>query len=195
MDRLLSCECGETHRVSRSQAGQEIKCDCGKILSVPTLRGLSDLPLADAAPQEADAITSRQPSMATNRGARTASPGGWQGWRGITMALAMAGCLIASVSCGWFTFQRSLVNTSYTVDQEIEAGNQAFNALDPNALSSVWYTFGRMGLRNKEYPNFYWARLYAEERVHYAQIAGGIALGFAAIGLVLWLTTKKRKTS
>ncbi len=191
MDRLLSCECGQTHRVARSQAGQEIKCDCGRILPVPTLRGLSELPLAESVPQD----LGKSSGKATTRGAPTASHSGWQGWRGITMALAMAGCLIASVSCGWFTFQRSLVNTSYTVDQEIEAGNQAFNALDPNALSSVWYTFGRMGLRNKEYPNFYWARLYAEERVHYAQIAGGIALGFAAIGLVLWLTTKKRKTS
>ena len=47
MDRLLSCECGQVHRVSRSQAGQEIKCGCGKILPVPTLRGLSDLPLAN----------------------------------------------------------------------------------------------------------------------------------------------------
>lgn len=193
MDRLLSCECGQTHRVSRSQAGQEIKCDCGKILSVPTLRGLSDLPLADAAPQEAYANTSRQPSMAATRGARTASPGGWQGWRGITMALAMAGCLIATAACGWFSLQRWMVDTSYTVEMELENGNKGFDALDPYALSSVWDAFGQVGLREKMYPNFYWARLYAEQRVQFAQIAGGIAIGFAAIGLVIWLTTKKSK--
>lgn len=191
MDRLLSCECGQTHRVSRSQAGQEVKCDCGKILSVPTLRGLSDLPLAEAALQESGESTSRRAAGSATRGARAASPGGWQGWRGITMALAMAGCLIASVSCGRFSLQRWMVDTSYTVEREIEAGSKAFDELDPNALSSVWYTFGQMGLRDKQYPYFYMARLWADQRVQFAQIAGGIALGFAAIGLVVWLTTKK----
>ena len=195
MDRLLSCECGKTHRVSRSQAGQEIKCDCGKILSVPTLRGLANLPLAESSPQTPGESSSRHTGRAVTRGDRAASPGGWQGWRGITMALAMAGCLIASVSCGWFSLQRWLVDTSYTVEQEIAAGEKAFDELDPNALSSVWYSFGQMGLRDKQYPIFYWARLYAEQRVQFAQTAGGIALGFAAIGLVVWLTTKKSTAS
>lgn len=192
MDRLLSCECGKTHRVSRSQAGQEIKCDCGKILSVPTLRGLSDLPLAEADPQKSEESSGPRTGRVVTRGAQAASPGGWQGWRGITMALAMAGCLIASISCGWFSLQRWSVDTSYTVEQEIEAGDKAFDELDPNALSSVWYTFGQMGLREKQYPYFYLARLYADQRTQFAQIAGSIALGFAAIGLVVWLTTKPK---
>lgn len=191
MDRLLSCECGQTHRVSRSQAGQEIKCVCGKVLSVPTLRGLSDLPLAESEAQGSGQSTAR----VTTRGAPVSSKGGWQGWRGITMALAMAGCLIASVLCTRFSLQRWLVDTSYTAEQDIEAGNQALDSLDPNALSSVWYTFGQMGLRNKQHPNYYWARLWADQRVQFTQIAGGIAIGFAAVGLVLWLTTKKTEPS
>jgi hypothetical protein len=182
MDRLLSCECGQVHRVSRSQAGQEIKCGCGRILPVPTLRALSNLPLAEPESPVSDA--------ATTRGASAAS-GSWQGWRGTTLAFAMAGFLIASIFCGWFSLQRWLVDTSYSVDQEIEAGEAMIDKFDPNTLASVWYTFGQMGMRNKQYPPFYLAQLYAAERVQFAQIAGGIALGFAAIGLILWLTNKK----
>ncbi len=194
MDRLLICECGKAHRVSRSQAGQVIQCDCGANLSVPTLRGLSDLPLAETYPQAAGELSARQTGTVAARKSATPAAGGWQGWRGITMALAMAGCLIASIFCGWFSLQRWRVDTSYTAEQEIEAGEKAFDELDPYALSSVWYTFGQMGLREKQYPIFFWARLYAEQRVRFAQIAGGIAIGFAAIGLVVWLTTKKSKS-
>ncbi|MEO8269687.1 MAG: hypothetical protein ABI557_08205, partial [Aureliella sp.] len=184
---LLSCECGQKHRVSRSQAGQEIKCACGKILSVPTLRGLSELPLAEIEPQSS--------LEATSRGAPAVASGGWQGWRGVTMALAMAGCLIASSYCGWFSLQRWMIDTSYTAEQNIEEGEQAFDTMDPYALTSTWYNFGQMGLRNKQYPNFYWVRIFAEQRVQFAQIAGSIALGFAAVGLVLWWTTKNSKAS
>jgi hypothetical protein len=51
MDRLLRCTCGRDLVVSNSQAGQELTCACGKIVAVPTLRGLAALPLAQALAQ------------------------------------------------------------------------------------------------------------------------------------------------
>lgn len=181
MDRVLSCECGKKHYVSSSQAGQELQCSCGKIIPVPTLRGMRDLPLAEAAPET--------PVTAANRG--DSSKRQWQGWRGITLAVTMGCFLIALFSCGWYVLQRTRVDASYTAAQELEAGEAMIDSLDPNALSLTWHAFGQMGMSYKHYPAFYLVQLYAEEQTQYAQIAGAIAAGFAAIGLGIWLTTPK----
>ncbi len=182
MDRVLSCECGKEHHVSSSQAGQEIQCSCGKILPIPTLRRLRDLPLASA-PTE-------QPATAANRG--DLSRRQWQGWRGVALAIAMAGFSIAAIACGRFTLQRAMINTSYTAEQELQAGEAMIDALDPNGLSGMWYSFGQMDMRFKGYPDFYLIQLYAAERTQYALIAAAIAAGFAAIGVVIWLTNRKK---
>jgi hypothetical protein len=42
-DYLLPCTCGKKLGVTKSQAGQTVRCACGKELEVPTLRGLSEL--------------------------------------------------------------------------------------------------------------------------------------------------------
>jgi hypothetical protein len=42
-DYLLPCTCGKKLGVTKSQAGQTVRCACGKELEVPTLRGLSAL--------------------------------------------------------------------------------------------------------------------------------------------------------
>lgn len=182
MDRVLSCECGKEHYVSNSQAGQEIQCSCGKIIPVPTLRRLRDLPLAQA--------VAEQPLAAANRG--DLSKRQWQGWRGITLAIAMAGFLVAAIACGWFSLQRWAVDTSYTVEQELVAGDAMIDSFDPNTLSEMWHSFGQIDMRRKHFPEFYLYQIYAGERVILAQIAGAIAAGFAAIGLVVWLTNPKQ---
>ena len=82
------------------------------------------------------------------------------------MAFAMAGFNRISWSpAAGSVSQRWSVDTSYTVDQEIAAGNEAIDKFDPSTLGSVWYTFSEMGMRNKQYPYFYLAKLYADERV------------------------------
>jgi len=43
----LPCSCGQSVRVSTSQAGQTVHCTCGAPLEVPTLRGLRSLPPDD----------------------------------------------------------------------------------------------------------------------------------------------------
>lgn len=40
---LLPCECGKGIAVDVKQAGQQIACECGKLLEVPTLRGVREL--------------------------------------------------------------------------------------------------------------------------------------------------------
>lgn len=42
---LVSCTCGEQLRVRLSQAGEQLNCKCGANVSVPTIRGLKQLPV------------------------------------------------------------------------------------------------------------------------------------------------------
>lgn len=42
---LVSCNCGEQLRVRVSQAGEQLTCQCGATVSVPTIRGLKQLPV------------------------------------------------------------------------------------------------------------------------------------------------------
>lgn len=183
MDRLLTCDCGREHVVSPSQAGQEIKCDCGKILPVPTLRGLSELPLAQTAPGAE--------SVPSARGAR-ANSSGWEGWRGPAIALTSAGMLIACAACGWYLLQRWTVNTSHDVQAEIQAGERMLADVDPSELSATFDAFGQMGLRAKEPPNFHLWNLYADSRVKLAKISGAIAGVFAVLTFLLWVTVGKQ---
>lgn len=46
---LLPCTCGQKTVVSAVQAGETIRCGCGALLQVPSMRGLRDLEHADAA--------------------------------------------------------------------------------------------------------------------------------------------------
>ena len=53
-DFLLDCSCGEQVQVTAQQAGGQVTCQCGKSLSVPTLRKLRHLPkVAEEAPPAA----------------------------------------------------------------------------------------------------------------------------------------------
>jgi hypothetical protein len=42
---LVTCNCGEQLRVRLSQAGEQLTCKCGANVSVPTIRGLKQLPV------------------------------------------------------------------------------------------------------------------------------------------------------
>lgn len=40
---LLPCQCGKKNEVDSSQAGLQVRCECGVQLAVPTMRGLAGL--------------------------------------------------------------------------------------------------------------------------------------------------------
>ena len=49
---LLPCECGKSVGVKPPQAGESVRCDCGKSLTVPDLRNLRELPRLESATAE-----------------------------------------------------------------------------------------------------------------------------------------------
>jgi hypothetical protein len=66
---LLTCECGEKLPVEVAQAGQQVRCDCGRGVAVPALRAIRKLPQAEAEP------------------VRRKSPGKWTVTHGAAFAL------------------------------------------------------------------------------------------------------------
>ena len=59
-DYLLPCACGQSINVSAAKAGQQVRCECGALVDVPTLRGLAELPRpASKAPRRGTAWNNR----------------------------------------------------------------------------------------------------------------------------------------
>jgi hypothetical protein len=176
MEYLLSCQCGLQHRVSRSQAGQELACGCGLRLQVPTLRGLSQLPLAGSNETEA-----------------THEKSVWAGWRGITLAIASAIFLIFVLPCAYYLYERSLIDTSYTVTEELAAGVAEIDALDLNMMVVRWLDFEKNGLGPKSKPPFYYYKKAAQEREILSMVTGGVAAVAGLVAALVWITTPKSK--
>lgn len=181
MDHLLSCECGREHVVARSQAGQEVQCECGRSLRVPTLRGLAELPVA---------ASTAAPSPETER-----KRARWAGWRGPAIAVAAGGFFIALLVGSRFLLQWYLSPTGYTTEMEVEAGIELLDRADPEELSYIWDTFQKMGMRTKNRPGFYIWAVYARERLILAAISGGVAAFFGLAAGVIWLTARREKSA
>lgn len=172
MDHLLTCSCGKEFTVSRSQAGQEIKCDCGQMIAVPTLRGFSELPTAG----EVEKVSAA-----------------WGGWRGPTMALFSAICLVAAIFAARFLFQGVSVDTSYTAESEVAAANEIFDEYGADELSMVWDHFETNGIGPKVRPDFYLWNKYARERMILASIAGSVTGVFGLLAIGVWMTAPKKE--
>lgn len=54
---LLPCQCGKKTEVDTSQAGLQVRCECGAELAVPTMRGLAALERVDAVAENSRAAT------------------------------------------------------------------------------------------------------------------------------------------
>ena len=175
MEHLLTCTCGRLIRVTRSQAGQELTCECGQKLQVPTLRGLGQLPVAD---------TTDVSGASTERKA-------WGGWRGTMFAAACAVFVLSVLPCAYFLYIRSQIDTSYTVTDEIAAGDANYDAMGLEMLVAEWTSFERGGLGPKNKPPFYWMKIVARENEILAMVTGSIAGVSALIAAAIWMSTPK----
>src|SRR5437764_1041958 len=118
---LLSCECGQTTPVTIAQAGRELGCVCGKVLHVPTMRGIRQLP---PAPQAAG--TRRPATWSPVQGGMFAG-----GLVIATVSLLMIGyCLFHYAAIGGLTIDRTADVTS--------AMTKDIDKLSPVAALDVW---------------------------------------------------------
>ncbi|MCA9126232.1 MAG: hypothetical protein KDB22_04065 [Planctomycetales bacterium] len=181
MGYLLNCDCGREHTVQTSQAGQEIACQCGQTVKVPTLRSLTTLPPAEPEKSSRKNVVDSQ--------------GIWQGWRGPAIAMCSAACLVAGAFASWFLLQRALIDTSYNADEEIARSNLVFDEYSPEELSLVWNSYEELGLGPKVRPEFYAWNSYAKAREYLALINGSISGFFGLAALCIWFSARRRPPS
>ncbi len=180
---LLPCTCGKKIAVSKSQAGEEIRCECGEKLQVPTLRGFSNLEKAI-------------PVLPQEKGPRKSA--GWNPMLGVPTAIFFAAFLVASGLCANSCYWRWQVDTSYQVKDEIAKGEELLDKLRPAELLSLYRSFRSYPLTERNVPPFYEELLFAREREKeirfYGAIAGGLLVA-SAIGVALSALVKPKSAS
>ena len=170
MHYRLACRCGATHVVTTSQAGQELLCRCGNPLPIPTLRELRELPRAEpmavTIERDIDRPDSRRPS--------------------VLMGLMFAVIVLAVPTAIFFTYQRWIMDTSYTEESDRQQAFAILDAATPTELSAAWNDFATQGLGLPTKPGFYHAQQYTRSLEWKAGIAWGVALLATIVAGSVW---------
>ena len=177
MHYRLTCDCGATHLVTTSQAGQQLTCSCGNSLSIPTLRELKQLPAADPTyePQRRaiDGPDRRRPSLLIG-----------------SMFAVMCLAIPAAI---FFTYQRLTMDTSYTEESDREMAFAELDEATPAELSMAWDSFSTRGLGQPTKPAFYQVQSQARALQWRLAIAWGIALIAAIIAAAVAVNRRERQ--
>lgn len=110
----IPCECGRIHDVTKTQAGSSIACECGKTLSIPTMRELREYPVTERPDPQKEALSLHGVSGARQRR------------NGLLFVLCVASVLFAGI--GVYYFQ--------TCPKELTVEN----ANSPFEVWQVWQT-------------------------------------------------------
>jgi hypothetical protein len=167
---LLPCACGQQHRVAPAQAGEQVRCGCGKSLIVPTLRGLRALELA---PESGPARSA--PGWSRIHGAIFA----------ISLLVMMAGLALAACSLALYS-----IVSRHTTDQttDIIANAELESPVDkltPVTALAEWQEDVLPGLQRVLEPSWITAQKAAATYLFWAKV-GGVLL---AAGLLPALGT------
>ena len=103
---LLPCPCGRQIPVLASQAGQQLQCECGAALEVPSMRGLAELERVGPSPEAVPSAPAR-PTAPTSQTAQKEERRSTQRrapvW-GTRQRLLLIGAVIATVGVGMGTY-------------------------------------------------------------------------------------------
>ena len=128
---LVECVCGEKFAVRVGQAGQQVRCGCGREVNIPLLRELRKLPTA-------------QPSAdrPAPRGAKAspASPGAF-----FAVLLTILGILVSVV----LLYARSQIDISWSPESQKDYDSAVIDEMPADSMFDAWYTFRAQGLGEK----------------------------------------------
>jgi len=159
---LLPCGCGKKTRVGKAQAGQVVACECGKTLSVPTLRGLRNLELAPVSKESGPAA---RPT--------------WGPWRGASfsggLALAAVALILSGLNLSYYYGAKFYSDDPS--EQIIGAASDQLNKLVAVELLEEWNNAVKDGLGPVHTP--FW--IAAQES---AKIYRWRSIAFACLSLV-----------
>jgi hypothetical protein len=158
--------------VELSQAGQQLRCDCGATVSVPTFRQLRDLPVATAEPAQA------------------ASPRTWGARQGAIAANLIVAALLVIAAGASRYFEPLLPQFNPAARNQLVSGE--IDKFTPAEAWKIWTEnyrqLSRTGFTAMEHPQT--AALQRDidqhRRIQFALLA--LAAFCASVAGVLWLT-------
>lgn len=166
---LLPCSCGQKLRVAPAQAGGQVTCGCGQNLTVPTLRGLRELPIAPP-----EAVVKPAPGWSTTHGIFFSG--------GIVLAIAGI-ALIAFHVLRYSQFVGSTVDFS---DDVVAAHTAEVDQMSPVQLLEEWTKVSSEGLGEKMTPPWEIAKQMIAANLFWIK-AGGAAIILGILMTVLSL--------
>lgn len=178
MERLLTCACGEKIVVSRSQAGQEVKCRaCGAANQVPTLRAMAELPVHQAATPTGS--SSKQDTWSS---------------RGPVLAICMGGLILGAIYSGYQFYLYRGFRVDFDANRHIELDAQGVDKSNADYLLTLWDGYSRMSLGPKSPAEYKLYNDYANRCFRAAAISGSIAgiLALVAAGTLASARSTKR---
>lgn len=131
---LVECSCGEKIAVGAGQAGQVVRCGCGRDVNVPLLRELRALPSVDAPePGRASAAPAARPRL---RGKLV-----FLGVLGVIFGLSVSGLL------GWV---QSRIDHSWSLEVQRDFDSQFIDSLPAAETFNAWHELEHEGLGEKQ---------------------------------------------
>jgi hypothetical protein len=135
---LVECVCGEKIAVRVGQAGQQVRCGCGREVGIPLLRELRKLPVAQpTADSSAAKVRGAKPSPA--------SPAAF-----FAVLLTIVGIL----ACVVVLYARSKIDTTWSPESQKDYDSALIDEMPADSIYDAWYAFRNQGLGEKN-PTIY----------------------------------------
>jgi hypothetical protein len=159
---LLPCaQCGAELPIDVSQAGQRVACGCGAQVEAPTMRGIRQLPRADAGAEREEAAPY------------------WSQQQGMLFASGAAMLAIGLLVCVYLLWRRSLLETERPEDryQQLEEGE--IDKMSPLDLWPIWQGMRSERLSRTDTPLY----LANQQQAQQFLVLAIVSAGAAAVGL------------
>lgn len=166
MKYLLPCSCGKSVPVEASQAGQRVRCSCGQMLDVPTMRLVRQLPPAT------------RPAPGTRRPTRS-----WPLAQRLLFACGLAMFFGGGMAVAYYQWIRSQLQTEEVAWDDLEGAMAAIAELNIEEAWEFWTIHRDLEIGPYSPPPFVIHRLADVTLTRYVTLGAAVAAG----GLLLML--------
>ncbi|MEE3372881.1 MAG: hypothetical protein VX346_26345 [Planctomycetota bacterium] len=165
---LMPCDCGAKITVTASQAGDQLVCECGKNLDVPSFTELQQL---EPATDPIDAPDHKRRS--------------WSRLQALLFTCGLLTAVVASGGIGFATYLRSQIDTTDTIETIADDYLKFLDQRSPTELLEIWGNIRNKGLtevRGLEIPE------YIVNQQNYERLTQVIYLASSAVAIGIGMT-------
>jgi hypothetical protein len=163
MQYLLPCTaCGRTLPIDLGQAGQRVPCACGKLVEVPTLRGIKALAPAKAA----DGAMEK---------ARGPQPAAWSPLQGALFSIGILVAVIAGMAAGYCGYAVAQIEVREPTAAQFAEADEHFDSIPLDKMYEIYSEARAHGLGSPQPPAYVQAKRVEDAFVRYTIVASTIA--------------------